>query len=64
MSVHFSAKPGGRPLVKVIDFGIAKATGSDPDGLTEFTLPGQVIGRRRDVLPRLFPRGPSFTWAR
>jgi serine/threonine protein kinase/formylglycine-generating enzyme required for sulfatase activity len=50
--IHRDIKPSnvlvserdGRPWVKVIDFGIAKAVGSDTDGRTLLTEPGRIIG--------------------
>ena len=50
--IHRDIKPSnvlvtqqdGKPLVKVIDFGIAKATGQQLTGMTLFTGFGQLIG--------------------
>jgi serine/threonine protein kinase len=50
--IHRDIKPSnilvslhdGRPVPKVIDFGIAKATGGRPTDTTQFTLVGQLIG--------------------
>lgn len=41
----------GRPLVKVIDFGIAKALSADLDGVPDRTLRGMVLGTPRYMSP-------------
>jgi serine/threonine protein kinase len=57
--IHRDLKPSnilvtlheGRPLPKVIDFGIAKATGQDLSEHTVYTLPGQLLGTPEYMSP-------------
>jgi len=65
--IHRDLKPGnilvaerdGRPQVKVIDFGIAKATAAHQEDQTMFTLHGQVIGTPEYMSPEQAGSGPG-----
>ncbi len=57
--IHRDLKPSnilipihdGEPVVKVIDFGIAKAIGTEPAGTTAFTQLGRMIGTPQYMSP-------------
>ncbi len=57
--IHRDVKPSnilvavhdGKPVPKVIDFGIAKATGESPAERTAFTVMGQIIGTPEYMSP-------------
>lgn len=65
--IHRDLKPSnilvadsdGHPQVKVIDFGIAKATATDRDDQTMFTMDGQVIGTPEYMSPEQAGFGPG-----
>jgi serine/threonine-protein kinase len=43
-NVWLTTQPDGRPLVKLLDFGLAKLRSLDPGGNVSLTLPGTVLG--------------------
>ena len=51
------AEQDGKPLVKVIDFGIAKVTCAELAGSTLITLPGQVVGTPEYMSPEQVSSG-------
>ncbi len=53
------AERDGRPQVKVIDFGIAKATAPDCEDQTMFTLHDQIIGTPEFMSPEQAGFGPG-----
>ncbi|MGI9242039.1 MAG: serine/threonine protein kinase, partial [Verrucomicrobiales bacterium] len=65
--IHRDLKPSnvvvtvnsGQPIPKVIDFGIAKAMGSELTMQTYYTLAGQVIGTPQYMSPEQAGSGPS-----
>lgn len=65
--IHRDLKPAnilvpvhdGEPLVKVIDFGIAKAIGSESTGRTLFTQPGRMIGTPQYMSPEQAELNPQ-----
>ncbi len=65
--IHRDLKPsnilvteaGGKPQIKVIDFGIAKATEPDLSGQTLFTQQGQIIGTPEYMSPEQAGFGPG-----
>lgn len=57
-------RPGDRPRLKVIDFGIAKVTATDVDDGHSVTETGEFLGTRQYMSPEQFDGRPSTVDAR
>jgi serine/threonine protein kinase len=51
--------PDGKPAIKIIDFGLAKAIGSRPEYMAETTLAGEVVGTPRYMSPEQLDFSPD-----
>ncbi len=56
-NVLISTAPGGGPLVKILDFGIAKTLSVEEAGATCLTRPGTVLGSIQYMSPEQFNGG-------
>ena len=56
-NVLISTAPAGGPLVKILDFGIAKTLSVDEAGSTSITRPGTVLGSIQYMSPEQFNGG-------